>query len=77
MYATTPTTQTFVFRPRNVFHVSPPRTAPRKDAAAPTALRPIGPDIDAWARHANAANGFGEAATGLEPRPGTKSRHGS
>jgi hypothetical protein len=77
MYATAPTTEIFVSRPLNAFHGFAPRTTPRKGTATPATLGSSSSDIDAWARHASAANGFGEAAIGLEPRSGTQDRHGS
>ena len=75
MYTTAPTTETLVPRPRITVHESAPTTVPRSDTACPTPLRPTNSNIDAWARHARASNGFGEATIGLEPRPGGQSHH--
>jgi hypothetical protein len=77
MYATAPTTEIFISRPRKTVHETTLAISPGNGTAARTPLRPTNTDIDAWARHASAANGFGEAAIGLEPRPGAHSRHES
>ena len=70
-------TDIFVSRPRITVHESALTTTPRNGTATPTPLRPTNTDIDAWARHASASNGFGDAEIGLEPRPGARSRHES
>ena len=77
MYATAPTTEIFIFHPRKTVRETPLMTTPGNGAAVRTPLRPTNTDIDAWARHASASNGFADAEIGLEPRPGARSRHES
>ena len=72
MYATAPTTEILVSRPRITVHESALATSPKNGTATPTPLRPTNSDTDAWARHASASNGFAEAAIGLELCPGAR-----
>ena len=77
MYATAPTTEIFISHPRQIVRETPLTITPGNSTAVRTPLRPTNTDIDAWARHASASNGFGDAEIGLEPRPGARSRHES
>jgi hypothetical protein len=56
-------------------YTTAPTTAPRNDTASPTPMRPTNTNIVAWARHARASNGFGEATIGLEPCPSAQTHH--
>jgi hypothetical protein len=74
MYATAPTTEIFVSRPRITVHESTLAATPKKGTATPTPLRTTNAETDAWARHASASNGFGDAVTGFMPCPSAGSR---
>ena len=75
MYATAPTTETFIARPQKAARKKALTIVPGNDSGVRTPLRSTDTDIDAWARHASAANGFGQAVIGSKRRPGARSGH--